>query len=142
MPQNERQVTCTEVLRVANPNKREGIEAIGSNNAASANAANNIQIPQRQVTVSAPAAPHRPVEVEHAHGPAHLRRGDWLQLTPLASQKVVESSAVGPPRVMRRSELQEQARESPHGEDLAAIARGEKTAEEFQEKRRREKDSR
>jgi hypothetical protein len=126
---------------VANPNNREGIEAIGSSNAASANAANNVQIPQRQVTVQAPSAPHRPVEVEHVHGPQHLRRGDWLQLTPMASQKVVENSAVGPPRAMRRSELQEQARESPHGEDLAAIAKGEKSAEEFQEKRRREKDS-
>ena len=34
------QVTCSEVLFVANPKNRDGIEAIGSANAAAANAAN------------------------------------------------------------------------------------------------------
>ncbi len=134
------QVTCSEVLFVANPKNRDGIEAIGSANAAAANAANNVQIPQRQIAAPTPTTPHRPVEVEHVHGPQHLRRGDWLNLSPMAAQKVSET-AVTPNRFARRNETQEAARESPHGEDLASIAKGETTAEEFQEKRRREKDA-
>lgn len=123
---------------MAQQNKREAIEAIGSQNAASANAA--AHIPQRQVSAPAPVTPHRPVELENAHGPATLRRGDWLQLTPMASQKVAESSVVGPARFARRNELMEAARESPHGEDLASIARGETSAEDFKERRQRERD--
>lgn len=122
---------------MANHHNREAIEAIGSQQAASANAAANVQIPQRQVQAPAPVTPHRPVEMEHAHGPATLRRGDWLNLTPMAAQKVAESAVVRPPR---EAQLQEAAKDSPHGEDLARIAKGEETAEEFQERRQKERD--
>ncbi|GMU54214.1 MAG: hypothetical protein AMXMBFR33_33600 [Candidatus Xenobia bacterium] len=108
---------------MAHPHKRsDGIEAIGNNHAASANAANNIQIPQRQVTVQAPATTARPTEVEPSVAPPGHRRADWLQLSPMASQKAIENAVTKP---TRRSELMEAAAQSPHGHELAAIACGE-----------------
>ncbi|MEW6280592.1 MAG: hypothetical protein AB1758_18350 [Candidatus Eremiobacterota bacterium] len=127
-----------EVLRVAHPHDREQIEAIGSNNAAQANAANNVQVPITHRPVRPQVAPAQ--EGSPSVSPVSFRRNDFIQFSPLASQKVWESAGQTPTR-RHGQDVSTAAKLSPHGRTLARIARGEMSLEDFLASREQEREA-